>query len=100
MPEIAYTPENYTVQFHGLDLQSEVKHSEEIVGTTDILATNLSYTVMLTELEEANKYSYTVQASNCNGTTSTEARNFTTHPDCVLSQGQSSSSSSSSFSIK
>lgn len=79
---MAYTPENYTVQYHRLELQTDIKYSEEILGTTDILATNLTYTVILTDLQEASTYSYTVQASNCNGTTITEARNFTTHPDC------------------
>ena len=82
VPAIAYTPENYTVTYNGLELQPETRQSAIIVGEhTNIEATNEVYFVLLEGLEEANTYNYTVNAINCNGTTSTDAMNFTTMTD-------------------
>ena len=82
VPLIAYTPENYTVTYYGLELQPETRDSALVVGDpTNILATDRVYFVLLEGLEEANTYNYTVNAINCNGTTSTDMMNFTTMPD-------------------
>ena len=82
VPAIAYTPENYTVTYSGLELQPETRESALIVGDhKDIEATNKVYFVLLEGLEEDNTYNYTVNAINCNGTTSTNVMNFTTMPD-------------------
>ena len=90
VPVIAYTPENYTVTYNGLELQTELRVSELILGDpTDILATNSKYSVLLENLEEANTYHYTVNAINCNGTTPTDVMNFTTLPDSKISVGGS-----------
>ena len=85
VPLIAYTPENYTVTYYGLELQPETRDSALVVGDpTNILATDRMYFVLLEGLEEANTYNYTVNAINCNGTTSTDVMNFTTMPDCEI----------------
>ena len=85
VPAIAYTPENYTVTYNGLELQPETRESALIVGEhTDIGATNDVYFVLLEGLEEANTYNYTVNAINCNGTTSTDVMHFTTMPDSEI----------------
>ena len=85
VPVTAYTPENYTVSFYGLELQPELNQSSLIVGDpTDILATDHMYFALLEGLEEANTYSYTVNAINCNGTTTTDLMNFTTLPDSEI----------------
>ena len=82
---IAYTPENYTVTYNGLELQPEIRESALIVGDpTNILATDRMYFVLLEGLEEANTYNYTVNAINCNGTTSTDVMNFTTMPNSEI----------------
>ena len=81
VPVIAYTPENYTVTYYGLELQPETRQSQTIVGEpTDILAMDRMYYVLLEDLEEANTYHYTVNAINCNGTTNTVLMIFTTLP--------------------
>ena len=71
--------------FYGLELQPEPRESALIVGDpTTILATDSKYSVLLEGLEEANTYNYTVNAINCNGTTSTDVMNFTTLPDSEI----------------
>ena len=82
---VEYCPENYTVIYHGLELQRESKMSEWIVSDpTNIPATKQMYFVVLENLEEANTYNYTVQATNCEGTTTTDILQFTTLPDSEL----------------
>ena len=87
VPAIAYTLENYTVTYNGLELQPEPKQSALIVGgPTNILASDheYQYFVVLEGLEEANTYNYTVNSINCNGTTSTDVMSFTTLPDSEI----------------
>ena len=85
VPVIAYTPESYIVTYYGLELQPNTKESALNVGDpTDIQTTNNIYFVLLEGLEEANTYKYTVNAINCNGTTSTDMMNFTTMPDSEI----------------
>ena len=52
------------------------------MGTDNITAVNLMYQIILTDLEEANTYNYTVVSTNCIGNTSSETMNFTTLPSC------------------
>ena len=79
-------PENYTVLFHGLELQPELRETELIVGDTiNIQVPNRVHFVLLERLEEANRYIYTLRIFNHNGMTSTDMMQFTTLPDCELS---------------
>ena len=48
------------------------------MSSDNISMVNESYMFMLRGLEEANTYTYTVDSTNCNGTTSTAVMNFTT----------------------
>ena len=50
------------------------------MGTDNITAVNLMYQIILTGLEEANTYNFTVVSTNCIGNTSSETMNFTTLP--------------------
>ena len=71
--------------FYGLELQTDHNESALIVGNhTTILNTDINYSVLLEGLEEANTYNYTVNAFNCNGTTTTDVMNFTTDPDSEI----------------
>ena len=76
IPSIAYTPEIYHINYIGLELQNS------IVGTDNIAAVNLMYQIMLTGLEEANTYNFTVVSTNCIGNTSSQTMSFTTLPAC------------------
>ena len=76
MPNIAYTPENYTIRYTGQAFQTTqatLRMSSDNIGMV-----NESYMFMLRGLEEANTYTYTVDSINCNGTTSTAVMSFTT----------------------
>ena len=48
------------------------------MGTNNITAVNLIYQIILTGLEEANTYNFTVVSTNCIGNTSSETLNFST----------------------
>ena len=80
IPAIAYTPEKYHVQFIGFEFQNVLAYSELVTGTSDITATNLVYTIMLSDLEEDNTYNFTIVSSNCQGNSSTGFASFTTLP--------------------
>ena len=54
------------------------------MGTDNITAVNLMYQIILTDLEEANTYNFTVVSTNCIGNTSSETMNFTTLPASKL----------------
>ena len=82
---IAYTPERYRVEYHGLELQPYLNVTDFTYSSTDITATNQSFTVTLTGLEEANTYSFVVVAVNCLGNTTTKVMNLTTLSACKLS---------------
>ena len=85
VPSVEYCPENYTVVYHGLELQTESRMSEWIVSDpTNIPVTNQMYFVVLGGLEEANTYNYTVQSTSCKGTTTSDMLQFTTLPDSEL----------------
>ena len=52
------------------------------MSSDNISMTNERYMFTLRGLEEANTYSFTVDSTNCNGTTSTAVMNFTTESTC------------------
>ena len=78
IPNIAYTPENYTIRYTGETFQTNENTSMLRMSSDNISMVNESYMFMLGGLEEANTYTYTVDSANCNGTTSTAEMNFTT----------------------
>ena len=81
IPSIAYTPETYTIQYIGLDLQNMLKSSKS-EQSPNITATNMKYQITLTDLEEANTYNFTVVSTNCIGNSSSQTMSFTTLPAC------------------
>ena len=75
---IAYTPENYTIRYTGETFQTAQATSMPRMSSDNISTVNESYMFTLGGLEEADTYTYTVDSTNCNGTTSTAVMNFTT----------------------
>ena len=82
IPSIAYTPEIYHINYIGLELQNTLTTSSSLVGTDNIAAVNRMYEIILTSLEEANTYNFTVVSTNCIGNTSSQTMSFTTLPAC------------------
>ncbi|XP_019851145.1 PREDICTED: neogenin-like [Amphimedon queenslandica] len=80
IPNIAYTPEAYSVKYTGAILQTTQATSSIRMSSYDITAINQEFTIMLTGLEEDNTYTYTVDSTNCLGTTSTVEMSFRTLP--------------------
>ena len=76
IPIIVYTPENYTIRYTGETFQTT--QATSMLSSDNISTVNESYMFMLRSLEEANTYTYIVDSTNCNGTTSTAVMNFTT----------------------
>ena len=58
------------------------------MSSDNISIVNESYVFMLRGLEEADTYSFTVDSTNCNGTTSTAVMNFTTISTCKGGMGR------------
>ena len=65
IPTIAYTPENYSISYEGLELQTKITDSMTVMSSNNISATNEQYSIMLSGLEEDNTYSFVVISSNC-----------------------------------
>ena len=82
IPNIAYTPENYTIRYTGETFQTTQATSMLRMSSDNISMANERYMFTLRGLEEANTYSFTVDSTNCNGTTSTAVMNFTTESTC------------------
>ena len=79
---IAYTPENYTIRYTGETFQTTQATSMLRMSSDNISMLNESYVFTLRDLEEADTYSFTVDSTNCHGTTSTAVMNFTTISTC------------------
>ena len=79
---IAYTPENYSISYEGLELQTTITDSMTVMSSSNISATNEQYSILLSGLEEDNTYSFNIVSTNCIGSTNTSIMNFTTQPDC------------------
>ena len=69
VPYIAYTNEQYYVQYKGLDLQPHLYSTPYINGSVNISATNSHYTTTIHDLEEGNTYNISIVAKNCIGET-------------------------------
>ena len=82
IPNIAYTPETYSVKYTGAILQTTQATSIIRMSSSNITAINQEFAIMLTGLEEDNTYTYTVDSTNCLGTTSTVEMSFITLPAC------------------
>ena len=80
VPAIAYTPETYNINYTGLEFQSTLTSSSQVMSTVNITDVNVRYQITLSNLEEANTYNFTVVSTNCIGSTSTVVMNFTTLP--------------------
>ena len=88
IPTIAYTPENYTIRYTGETFQTTQATSMLRMSSDNISAVNERYMFTLRGLEEDNTYSFTVDSTNCNGTTSTAVMNFTTISTCTEGMGR------------
>ncbi|XP_019853121.1 PREDICTED: adhesion G-protein coupled receptor G6-like [Amphimedon queenslandica] len=80
IPNIAYTPENYSVKYTGAILQTTEQTSIIKMSSDNITATNQEFTIILTGLEEDTNYTYIIDSTNCLGTTSTAEMSFRTIP--------------------
>ena len=74
---IVYTPESYTVHF-GTSLGSLTTFSQQRQGGDNFTATNLQFSLQLTELSAETRYYYQVVAVNSVGTTASVEQSFTT----------------------
>ena len=82
VPEVDYNPEDYTVAYYGLDLQSDPKVIQWLASNSITIPTaGFLYYVVLNNLEEDNTYNYSVQATDCRGAKSKSTFQFTTLPD-------------------
>ena len=79
VPYIAYTNEQYYVQYKGLDLQPYLYSTPYINGSVNISATNSHYTTNIHNLEEGNSYNISIVAKNCIG--ETKSRDFTVYTE-------------------
>ena len=82
VPAIAYTAEIYNINYTGIEFQSTLNSSLQVVSTDNITDVNVRYQITLSNLEEANTYNFTVVSTNCIGSISTVVMNFTTLPSC------------------
>ncbi|XP_019858998.1 PREDICTED: protein sidekick-1-like [Amphimedon queenslandica] len=80
IPNIAYTPETYSVKYTGAILQTTEETSIIRMSSSNISAINEEFIIMLIGLEEDDTYTYTVDSTNCLGTTSTVEMSFRTFP--------------------
>ena len=80
VPTISYTPEVYTIQYRslGADVVGPLMMSEPIQGTTDLSATNQDFRVVVDDLLPGTTYSYSLVATNLNGSVITPPLTFTT----------------------
>ena len=60
IPAIAYTQEQYRIEFIGLELQNTLMNSTVIDGEQNTSTISQSYSVTLTGLEESNSYNFTI----------------------------------------
>lgn len=74
---IAYTPENYHIEFGGSSDDLSMR-SEIINGTSNLTSTNLLYSTTLTDLSPFTRYYYRIVATNSFIVTQTEVQTFQT----------------------
>ena len=83
IPNIAYTPETYSVKYTGVILQATQATSIIRRGFSNIATINQEFTIMLTGLEEDNTYTYTVDSTNCLGTCTKHEWEMTQYMYCT-----------------
>ncbi len=76
VPSIAYTPEQYTVEY-GTSPGSLSQSSAVVSGSTDLAAVDHQYSMEVTGLLEGSTYYYRVVAHNTHGSTSSNVYTFT-----------------------
>lgn len=81
VPSIIYTPETYHISYRGMPLQNTLANSS-MLQSSNINDVNVIHQIVLTGLEEANDYSFTIVSTNCIGSTSSPFFGFTTSPNC------------------
>ena len=79
IPNTSYANENYSISYTGQRFQATQTVSMIRMSSG---AVDKPIMIMLTDLEEDNVYEFTVDSSNCLGTTHTGMMNFTTLPAC------------------
>ena len=79
IPNTSYANENYSISYTGQRFQ--VTQTVSMIRMSSG-AVDKPIMIMLTDLEEDNVYEFTVDSSNCLGTTHTGIMNFTTLPAC------------------
>ena len=78
--KVAYTREIYYILYSEEEEEEDItkEHSHTVISKADLTATNSSYPILLSDLEEGTTYNYTVTASNCIGNTTTATMSFRT----------------------
>ena len=74
---IAYTPEQYTIQY-GLQSNDLSNNSTIVSGSTDFSSTNDMFSISLTNLIHDTTYYYQVTATNTEGSINSDTKSFKT----------------------
>ena len=77
VPNIAFTPETYVVNY-GVSPGPLSLMSDEMQSGSDFVTENRMFSVQLTELQDSTTYLYHVMATNAFGTTLSMTQSFTT----------------------
>lgn len=77
VPYLSYTPEQYTI-YYGTTMDTLDLTSSVVSSTTDISATNTTYTISLKELTPNTVYFFQLHSVNTYGGTTTAVMTFTT----------------------
>ena len=81
IPNTSYANENYSISYTGQQFQATQTVSMTRMSSSSVDKPIMIY-IVLTGLEEDNVYQFTVDSSNCLGSTRTRVMNFTTLPAC------------------
>ncbi|XP_019851146.1 PREDICTED: phosphatidylinositol phosphatase PTPRQ-like [Amphimedon queenslandica] len=79
IPKTSYANENYSISYTGQQFQATQAVSVTRMSSSSVDKPIMIY-IVLTGLEEDNVYQFTIDSSNCLGTTHTGVMNFTTLP--------------------
>ncbi|XP_019863518.1 PREDICTED: uncharacterized protein PB18E9.04c-like, partial [Amphimedon queenslandica] len=77
IPKTSYANENYSISYTRQQFQATQKVSGTRMSSSSVDKPIMIY-IVLTGLEEGNAYQFTIDSSNCLGTTHTGVMNFTT----------------------
>lgn len=84
----AYTPESYFIVY-GLSNDTLDLRSDAVGGTTNLTATNMAYSVTVTDLRPFTQYYYRIDASNSFITTESDVQTFQTTEGGICKMYQS-----------